>query len=72
MGKRLRVSLPARADIIEILNFSERQFGMATRLRYRRLLDQAFSDLRENCHRHGVKLLADEDSIYAYHLNLSR
>ena len=64
------VDIDARIDLIDILNTSHRNFGRATSQRYRRLIDQALSDLARDPERRGSVLF--ETGIYIYHLRHSR
>jgi toxin ParE1/3/4 len=70
---RVNVSPKARRDVRDILRWSHEQFGREARKRYRRLIQQAFDDLRDDPDRLGVstrdELAAD---IRLFHIRHSR
>jgi toxin ParE1/3/4 len=72
--RRLRVSGRARRDFQDILGWSERQFGLAARARYRLLVETAFQELAEDPERHGTRELPSElgPGQRVYHLKWSR
>ena len=66
-------SLAAEQDIIEILVWSEENFGEFGRIRYEKLIIAAIRDLSENPERHGTQ---QRDEVFEnarlYHLIYSR
>jgi toxin ParE1/3/4 len=50
---RYRLSAAARADVVEILAWSQEQFGESARLRYEALLVTALRDIAEQPERAG-------------------
>jgi toxin ParE1/3/4 len=69
----LRLAVRADTDIDELLDWSERRFGAAARVRYGALIDTAFRDIASNPERPGShprpELGAD---LRSYHLRHSR
>lgn len=71
--RNIRVSAAAEADIIEILEHSEREFGRVARERYDKLLRTALRDLAETPARPGSAARPElGDDIRSWHLRLSR
>jgi len=71
--RRIRLSAAAEADIIEILENSERDFGRAARDRYDKLLRAALRDLAESAPRPGSAARPElGDDVRSWHLRLSR
>ena len=66
-------SLAAEQDIVEILIWSEENFGEFGRIRYEKLIVAAIRDLSENPERHGTQW-RDEivEKARLYHLMYSR
>jgi len=68
-----RLSLWARADIIDILAETEDRFGGAARERYQKLLVTALRDLADNPERIGCVLRPEFGvETFSYHLRYSR
>ena len=71
--RRIRVTGPARRDIIRILRHSSAEFGNQARQRYRKLIDQALEDLGDNAIRFGVQPINDiRKGYFLNHLKWSR
>ncbi|SKB42279.1 type II toxin-antitoxin system RelE/ParE family toxin [Sphingopyxis flava] len=71
--RTIRLTAAAEADIIEILEHSEREFGPAARERYDRLMRSALRDLAESPTRPGSAARRElGDDIRSWHLRLSR
>jgi toxin ParE1/3/4 len=69
---RLLVSPQARKDVSELLRWSEAQFGQEAKGRYRRLVQQAYADLRADPDRAGVQSRPDlADSVCFFHVRHS-
>ena len=69
---QLQLSRMASLDIQNLLRRSEVNFGEVIRSRYKRLLDQAFTDLLENPLRFGVQAINDvRTGYFSYHLKWS-
>lgn len=68
-----RLSGPAKADIVKILAWTERQFGEAARVRYATLITTALRDISSEPDRVG-NILRPElgDGVRSWHLTLSR
>jgi len=68
-----RLSGPAKADIVKILAWSERQFGEAARVRYAALITAALRDISSQPDRVG-NILRPElgEGVRSWHLKLSR
>ena len=70
--RQVRVTDPARRDIANVLRRSHEDFGRDARVRYRRLLDRALSDLADDPARIGVRGIDDvRRGYFAYHLRSS-
>ncbi len=70
--RRLRLTGPARRDILRVLRRSRDEFGQDASDRYRQLLDQALTDLREDPIRVGVRSIGDvRDGYFVYHIKSS-
>lgn len=70
---RIRVSGPARRDIVKILRRSGAEFGQQARDRDRRLIEQAIQDLGDDAARVGVQPIDDvREGYFIYHLKWSR
>ena len=66
-------SLAAEQDIIEILAWSEENFGEPGRIRYEKLIIAAIRDLSENPERHGTQRRDKViENARFYHLMYSR
>lgn len=71
--RTIRLTAAAEADIIEILEHSEREFGRAARERYDRLMRAALRDLAESPTRPGSAARPElGDDSRSWHLRLSR
>lgn len=70
---RYRLSGPAKADIVKILAWTERQFGEAARVRYATLITAALHDISSQPDRVG-NILRPEfgEGVRSWHLRLSR
>src|SRR5580700_5155481 len=70
----VRVSGPARRDLISILKLSRKEFGEAATLRYAALMAPALRDIGEDPERHGSKARPDLtiEGVRTYHLEFSR
>lgn len=70
---RYRLSAAAQADVVEILRWTQEQFGDAARLRYEKLIVAALRDVAAQPNRAGSiarpELGAD---VRSWHLRLSR
>ena len=68
-----RLSGPAKADIVNLLAWTERQFGEAARVRYATLITAALRDISSQPDRVG-NLLRPElgEGVRSWHLSLSR
>ncbi|MCL6706464.1 type II toxin-antitoxin system RelE/ParE family toxin [Pseudomonas sp. R2.Fl] len=68
-----RLSLLARADIVDILAYTHEPFGPQARLRYERLIATALRDLANDPERRG-SLARPEfgEAVRSYHLRFSR
>ncbi|HTP72911.1 MAG TPA: type II toxin-antitoxin system RelE/ParE family toxin [Burkholderiaceae bacterium] len=70
---RLRLSAAAQADIVEILAWSEDQFGESARLRYEALIAAALRDIAEQPDRTGSIARPELGaSVRSWHLRSSR
>ena len=70
--RRVRVTGPARRDIIKILRRSGAEFGDQARRRYRTLIEQALQHLSDNAARAGVRSINDiREGYFLYHLKWS-
>lgn len=69
----IRISLLARADIVDILIYTRETFGPQARLRYEQLIATALRDLADEPDRRG-SLARPEfgETIRSYHLRFSR
>jgi toxin ParE1/3/4 len=68
-----RLSRLARSDIVDILVWSTRHFGVAARDRYRALLAAAIADVAADPSRPGSRLRPDiGPGIRSWHLRASR
>lgn len=68
-----RLSIWARADIIDILSETEDRFGRATRERYQKLLVTALRDLADDPESIGCILRPElGNGVSSYHLRHSR
>lgn len=69
----LRLTIPARQDVADLLDSSAEHFGAAGRLRYEALLDVAFRDIATDPSRAGSR---EEQRLgpgrRVYHIRLSR
>ena len=71
--RRIRVTGPARRDITKILRHSGENFGIQSRDRYRRLIDQAMQDLGDDTARVGGQSIDEiREGYFLYHLKWSR
>ncbi len=69
---RYRLSAAAQSDIVEILSWSQRQFGAAARRRYERLIVGALQDLATNPDRAGSRARPELGAgARSWHLRLS-
>jgi toxin ParE1/3/4 len=70
---RLRISSAAKADIEDLLAWSEQRFGVAARRRYEALLTCALRDVAEDGSRPGVRARPELGAgVFSYHLFFSR
>jgi toxin ParE1/3/4 len=70
---RLRISSAAKADIEDLLAWSEQRFGVAARRRYEALLTCALQDVAEDLSRPGVRARPELGAgVFSYHLFFSR
>ena len=70
---RVRITLPARNDIANVLAWSNRHFGSAGRRRYEALITTALQDLAEDWQRPGSAERLELGRTYRiYHLRHSR
>ncbi len=70
---RLRISASAKADMEDLLEWSDRRFGAAARLRYQALLARALRDVAEDASRVGVRARPELGAgVFSYHLFFSR
>ena len=70
---RYRLSAAAQADVVEILAWSQEQFGQSARLRYEALLVTALRDIAEQPERAGSIARPELGSgVRSWHLQLSR
>jgi toxin ParE1/3/4 len=68
-----RLSGPAKADIVKILAWSERQFGEVARVRYAALIRAALRDISGQPDRVGSILRPElGEGVRSWHLSLSR
>ena len=68
-----RLSGPARADIVKLLAWTERQFGEAARVRYATLITAALHDVSSQPERVGNVLRPElGEGARSWHLRLSR
>ncbi|WBX82851.1 type II toxin-antitoxin system RelE/ParE family toxin [Sphingosinicella microcystinivorans] len=73
MSRAIRLAAAAEADIIDILEQSEADFGLAARQRYERLLATALRDIAERPERPGSAARPEIGSgIRSWHLRQSR
>ena len=73
MTRQLRLTVSARADILNILDRSEVEFGVAVRTRYERLIATALRDLAEAPERPGSAARPElGDDLRTWHLRGSR
>lgn len=73
MTRTIRLAAAARADIVDILEHSEREFGLAARKRYETLVATALRDIGEAPERAGSASRPElGDRIRSWHLRLSR
>lgn len=73
MTRTIRLAAAARADIVDILEHSEREFGLAARQRYETLVATALRDIGEAPERAGSASRPElGDGIRSWHLRLSR
>lgn len=73
MIRTIRLTVAARADIVDILEYSEAQFGLGARRRYERLVAVALRDIAEDPDRPGSAARPElGDNIRSWHLSLSR
>ena len=73
MTLRLRVSARAEADIVDILSWSQAQFGEAARRRYETLIATALLDISVEIERPGSTPRPElGDGVRSWHLMLSR
>lgn len=73
MTRTIRFTAAADADIIDILERSERDFGLVARWRYEKLLATALRDISEAPERSGSAAREElGDDIRSWHLRLSR
>ena len=69
----LRLSAAAQADIVDILSWSEEQFGESARLRYEALIIAALHDIAEQSDRPGSLARSELGvDIRSWHLRWSR
>ena len=69
----LRLSIPARQDITQVLKWTQHAFGAQGRTRYESLISTALIDLRADPARTGVRPRNDIGAgVYTYHLASSR
>jgi toxin ParE1/3/4 len=70
---RIRLTLPARRDIADLLDWSAEHFGPAGRRRYEALLETALRDIAANPARSGSREETQlGPGLRIYHLRLSR
>jgi toxin ParE1/3/4 len=70
---RYRLSGSAKADIVKILAWTERQFGEAARLRYATLITAGLRDIYSQPARVGsIPRPELGEGVRSWHLNLSR
>ncbi|HEY0797489.1 MAG TPA: type II toxin-antitoxin system RelE/ParE family toxin [Acidisarcina sp.] len=70
---QVSVTRPADNDIVQILAWSEAEFGLAATDRYETLIQQALIDLGEDPQRPGAQSRDEiREGIYIYHLSFSR
>jgi len=68
-----RLSGPAKADIVKLLAWTERQFGEAGRVRYAALITAVLHDISSQPDRVGSILRPElGESVRSWHLRLSR
>lgn len=73
MTRIIRLAAAARADLVDILEHSEREFGLAARQRYEQLMTTALHDISEAAERPGSAARPElGDGIRSWHLRLSR
>jgi toxin ParE1/3/4 len=71
--RTIRLTSAARADIVDILEYSEAQFGLAARQRYEHLVATALRDIAEEPKRPGSAPRPElGGDIRSWHLRLSR
>lgn len=71
--RTIRLAAAARADMVHILEHSEREFGLAARQRYETLVATALRDIAEAPERAGSASRPElGDGIRSWHLRLSR
>ncbi len=70
---RYRLSAAAQADVVEILAWTQQQFGENARLRYEALVVAALRDIAEQPDRAGSLLRPELGTgVRSWHLRLSR
>lgn len=70
---RYRLSGPAKADVVKILAWTERQFGEAARVRYATLITAALHDVSSQPDRVGsIRRPELGEGVRSWHLSLSR
>lgn len=70
---RLRIADAAKADIEDLLAWSEQRFGVAARRRYETLLAAALLDVAEDAARPGLRARPELGAgMFSYHLFFSR
>jgi len=68
-----RLSGPAKADIVNVLAWTERQFGEAARVRYATLITAALLDISSQPERVGsVQRQELGEGVRSWHLSLTR
>ena len=73
LTRRYRLSASAQADVVEILAWSQAQFGEGARLRYEALLATALRDIAEQPDRAGSLARPELGAgVRSWHLRLSR
>jgi toxin ParE1/3/4 len=73
MPRNIVFSPEADSDIVEVLEWSLENFGIAAADRYQNLLETAFKDIAEDPERLGVKDRAEVlPELRSWHLRMSR
>jgi toxin ParE1/3/4 len=73
LTRTIRLSAAAQADIVDILEYSEAQFGLGARQRYEELVATALRDIAEEPDRPGSAARPElGGDIRSWHLRLSR